>query len=467
MATQIVNNDPRATNTVSLEPSKGMSRVLSSVAVGDVVRFSVRQNPNQGRGLINIGGNLVKATLPEHLSTGDNLLAKVSSLDSQLLLQILELQKAGNIPGGSSLRVALQLSSYLQTSGGIGIRGHQPFMLPPALHELAANSQVLQKLFTSLGSTENLFDSNITLGQLLSATNGELAMALKDSATVIRSAVDNALLPASERLLQALQESLSRILEEGAQNNQSAARQLFQLSDTLARELKSNKSATGKEKALLQELVRDLNSANENPEMLQAKIDTILAKLHLGVTTKNVARSDIDPSSMGKLLQVSTRLEQMAATQETLNQLNPLMQALGEPALILFPFLFQGLIAHTEVTVDSNPGDKKGQGKGKGKSSKRGKTQEESYQRIHINVPLPSMGSVGVEIAHRSKEILIRFSVADEGVGEFVSGHFEELASILRKQGFQTTDLTTTVGAVQENAPHWSSGLPTKMSFVA
>ena len=64
---------------------------------------------------------------------------------------------------------------------------------------------------------------------------------------------------------------------------------------------------------------------------------------------------------------------------------------------------------------------------------------------IHAVVTYPNMTLVDVDIAHRSKEILVRFSVEDQEVGNFILEQLENLASLLREQGFEKAELVANV----------------------
>ncbi len=165
----------------------------------------------------------------------------------------------------------------------------------------------------------------------------------------------------------------------------------------------------------------------------------------------------------------------MAGNQEMLNQLNPLMQALGEPALILFPSLFQGLLAHSELLVQPRDGGQQ-RNRGKKKGSKDGSDADSDsddgpdtsgYQRVQMCVPLPTLGLVGVDVAHRESEILVRLTVPDEDVARFLLDQLEYLATVLKDIGFEKAELVANVGLPKEDSPAWCSELHSGTQFVA
>ena len=72
-----------------------------------------------------------------------------------------------------------------------------------------------------------------------------------------------------------------------------------------------------------------------------------------------------------------------------------------------------------------------------------------------------------MDIAHRSKEILVRLGVENPEISNFLLEHLEHLGAILREQGFEYAELTTQVGRKKERLPQWSFGLNTSESIIA
>ena len=91
MATNIINNNPNLVQTLKIETTQVLPRVLPTIAIGDVLRLNVRQNLG-GRGLLYFKGQLLQANLPETLKSGDKLQAQVQSQDNQLVLKILNVE---------------------------------------------------------------------------------------------------------------------------------------------------------------------------------------------------------------------------------------------------------------------------------------------------------------------------------------------------------------------------------------
>jgi hypothetical protein len=146
------------------------------------------------------------------------------------------------------------------------------------------------------------------------------------------------------------------------------------------------------------------------------------------------------------------------------------MQAIGEPALILFPFLFQGLVAQGEISLapkqQANPRQPKDQVEDEQEESDK-QGDHHSFQRIELTVPLPNIGPLDIMIAHRPGEILVRFTSETSLTKEFLIDNFPELEERLRDCGFTQTDLSVQTGITQNTSPTWCLALSKGTSFRA
>ncbi len=451
--------------------------MLPTLAVGDIARVVVRQGQQDGLGLILLKGQLIKASLPPTVKPGDTLVAQVTDTTDQILLKILNVLEEGSTgetghttAGGktptavASERLAEQLKLASYSPGSSGLRPPAPFSLPISVAELESQLQLsktqLAELSKALGSASDLTDANQAFDKLLAATDGATSAALRSVAKLINAFVERNTPPPADRLIQLIRGELDN-LYRSADDNFSASKSLDLLTSLIEKETKEAKK--GPEKEALRQTLQELTRSDSAP--VKTKIETALAKLEHSSTLEQLA-AKVAPRMLDELKQIAVRLDQMAATQELLNQLNPVMQALGEPALILLPFLFQGLFSHTEVTIDSHLPDKK-KDDGTDTDGKKGKKSSETYHRIQVNVPLPSIGPVGVDIAYKQKEIMVRMTVENQDVGSFLLEQLEHLAVILKEQGFEKAELVAHVGVKRENLPSWTLGLHAATSLFA
>lgn len=468
MATQIINADPTALRAVTVPNTPAIAEVLPALRVGDVVRFNVRQNPGSGQpGLIFINGQLIPASLPEFLNPGAKVFAKIANVEDKIVFRILQQQQPlSSLPGGPTTQVASDLQSLVKQSGPIGLRGLQAVILPQELKSLFGSNADLSKLLSSLDA-KTLTDPAQVLKQLIASSTGDLAATLREAAKLIRQLVDQSTESPTQRFLVALNAELSKLLQS-VEDNQASKQTLSLLINILTREVKDPKQAAGTQRELFQSLIANLKNARADLSEVKAHVQQAAAQL-LPLTTQTDSAKRKDLHLAGRLEQTAKTLESMASTQETIHKLNPLMHAIGEPALVLMPFIFQGLLSHSEITIDPKGGRKKQQqGKnGSGGEDGEGGDSTEPYQRIQVSVPLPSMGSVDVDIAHRSKEVLVRLSTPDPEKAQFLLDQLEHLASLLRSLGYERAELVANVGTKQENLPAWSLGLHASTSIIA
>ncbi len=482
----VTNNIPLPGNAAPqlyIDARQVLPQLLPTMAAGDVLRLTVRQNGLNGQGLLYYKGHLLNASVPENLNPGDKLLAKVLTNGDQLLFQILDFQKSQlgktstSITATTTSFLAESLQSLFKEAAPTNIGSTKPFNISQNLKSLGIEQNIIQSLFTNISSTETLANPNTALQQLLASTEGAFSPTLREAANNIKSYVQqqNVIpLTPENRFLAALQLELATLIEGSIHNNGDSARQLQNIVNVLTSEIQTNKKATPKERQLLENTLNELHRASISPEAQNQHIEVALRQLMNA--TQNVATralATLTPQAANELQQVATRLEQMANTLDTLNQLNPVMQAIGEPALILFPFLFQGLLHHSEVTVQPDGKRKKQQ---QGKKNKDGEgdggnedetPSEQRFHRIQVTVPLPHLGEIDVDIAHRDKEILVRFTAEDREKADFLLEQLQHLASILRQDGFEKAELQTHVGFKSESEASWSMNLSASRSVSA
>ena len=117
----VITTDPAASalKTLQIESTQLLPNVLPTLAIGDVIKVTVRQNPPQGLGLIYFKGLLVKAALPDNVSPGDKLLAKLTESNNNVVLKILEHEKTSAPESVSSLAPELlaDLDELVENTG--------------------------------------------------------------------------------------------------------------------------------------------------------------------------------------------------------------------------------------------------------------------------------------------------------------------------------------------------------------
>jgi hypothetical protein len=423
--------------------SQLIQQLMPAVAIGEIVKVTVRQNGADGQGLIGFRGNALKAALPPNLAPGDQYLAKVDLQGEKIILKLLDAVRT--TPAPQATRIANGLQQLASVPGAGTLRAPQPFNLNSTPEAPPNVERGLHQLMNALGSTTELADPGVAMNKLLGAATGQIAETLRETAELIRKLAP----PAGQTSpLEHFLRELRTITTKQMPPNE-AARALNSLIKNISEQL-DRKNLRGEEQQALGNLLKDLTNLLEKPEQLSAA----LAKY----VSNSAAKSNLErPEKAGnELQQIAARLEQLAATQESLGQLNPLMQAIGEPALILLPFMASGLLTHSEVAVDWKHDE------AQGNAGRAG-----GYQRLQLAVPLPNLGRVDVDVAYRGDEMLIRMHVAEAEAAEFLEKHLPELRQILATRGYARTEIRTSVGTSPDPLSIWPTQLGSETSIRA
>lgn len=474
MVTQIRNADPSQTKTLKIESTSLIPNVLPSISIGDILKVTVRQNPADGPGLIYFKGLLVKAQLPPNVAPGDKLTAKVTEEGDQIQFKIVELQKGITLGIASEEIPQLEadLEELIRSTGTGNLRGLNTFQLSETLKGISAFQGRLESLLAPIKSNELLADAKAAFEQLLGAADGDLGASLKESAKSLRDFIESHAESDAGKQLRLLKQELGKVFQTIAEDNSLAAYHLDELLESYERDAKVLKRFDNGEQEQVKATMRNLRSMragkpDQGPDELKAELQSAFRPLDR--LNPDIKDRVLDPKAAQELTQLATKLDQMAATQEALSRMNPIMQALGEPAIILFPFIIQGLISHSEVTVETKQlGKKKGERDILDENDGEGGKKSETFQRVQVSVPLPALGTIDVDIAHRPKEILVRLNVEDKAIGAFITEHLEDLAAQLRNHGFSKTELMANVGVKKgDEAADWSMSLHAATSIIA
>jgi len=477
----------QALNQLVIQSTQILPQAAPSITLGEILRLTVRQNTGQGQGMLYFKGNLIKADIPPDLTPGDHLMVKVTGNEGQLVLKILDILKPGQAPSiqyigqtgpqqaaqptaanALSSMIRSELERILKGPDTTAVGGAQPQTTAVDLSALSKLRPEIKNALLNLIVGGNEPNAQAAHAQLLASTNGSLVFTLKESASALQTLLAQGTMSPTERLLQTIYEEIASLLRERA-TAETAQHQIAKAAQMITQHLRESKELSETEVDKLHQTRELLKDVLGNPAKINESLEKVLSQLDkLGAKTEETSQR-LDPKTASELERLATHLEQMAQTQETLNRLNPLMHAIGEPALILFPFLLQGLLTHSEVTIGSRSGGKKKQQKsGQSEGDEEESAQETKlYQRIQVRVPLPELGIVDVDIAHRDREILARFTVETQEVGAFLLEQLEHLAITLKEQGFEHAELVANVGQKNDDSPLWSLGLHSSTSVVA
>ncbi|RMG41774.1 MAG: hypothetical protein D6719_07850, partial [Candidatus Dadabacteria bacterium] len=184
----------------------------------------------------------------------------------------------------------------------------------------------------------------------------------------------------------------------------------------------------------LNELTAEVNAALKEHRELSKEAFTA-AREKLKHIAKLLPESAKDLKETTRLLQ---NIEQFVRGQELAQQLSPLMQAMGDPALILFPTVIQGLMSHLKVQVENLNPDGEG---GTGGSS----TKKRDSERIRLVVTLPAFGKTEVDLFRENKNISLKIYVTDSAFASHIKALLPKLRERFSLRGFTETDIAVSV----------------------
>ncbi len=468
-------------NTVRIPSTQILPQTTAPLNIGDLLRFNVRSNPTGELGTLYYQGQLIKTALPSNVSAGDRLLARLEATGEQVVFKILEHIKtdgsstlgkgqaavtqsvSSSADGAASLKSPLeeltkQVQSILertqpQANDAVAESRNNPLSrsltaaaTPVPIEEPLKSGELQQLVETisqTIGKGDALGNAEHVSGKIQLSATGSAADILRQAADAIKLLLKDTpyQLPTTDRFLVLLQGQLTSLLEsiQTGSSREITSRLVDVLLHAINEELKLQKGGSStKASDALKLALTDLKLGKQDPAALEKHIESALNRVqnYLGTSMDGEASKRVDLKVVSDLRTLVNRLESLAQTHDTLAALNPVMAALGEPALILFPFILPGLLHHSEISIDPNAHrDKKG-----GKKSGAG---QDAYQRIQIRLPLPNLGPLEVDIAHRGTEILARVVTRDERTAKFLLEQSENLRLSLQTANFELIDYST------------------------
>ena len=470
----------------------GVTPVLN---VGDVVQLTVRANPKEGLGLVFLRGQLIQAQLPQDVAIGDRLLARLEKGGEQIQFKILEVnteelateaepnRTAAQVPSAIEHELTQVFEELIATLSDALPKEVQHFFLPEILRDTGpikgAQQPALtfaQELAKTLVDVAQAQDANALVAALKAVTNGSASDSLRAIAESIRGSIpaEGIPIPAADRVLDGLRQVLVLLVGQDSGDASLIAKTLDKILLSLQEELRPERRViTLEAKDILRKVQAQLLSAKDDPADIQKQAQHALLQLDSRSNTRSPHSLKDLQRATSELTGLANRLDLLAATYDSMNQLNSVLHAFGEPALILFPFLLQGMITHSELIVDP---DGKGNKKRKqdGDAGQDGHEEEGQggadaipFQRVQLAVPLPTLGLVRVEVAHRSTEVLTRITVASSEVASFLQEHMEDLTLALKDANLNLVDFTTGVGEADSKLLERRIAGETNTRFVA
>lgn len=218
--------------------------------------------------------------------------------------------------------------------------------------------------------------------------------------------------------------------------------------------------ATGELQKLLFQLTTELEAAEvkKAPEAMREVINKTLRamKEKFGIEKFTPEESKEIQTSMRAL----NGLESLLSAQDTLNQLNPVMDAIGEPILILFPMLTAGMLSKMKLSAEHPKVDPEEQKKNQGRSGN-------DLTRLRFSLELPSIGPVEINLAYGKGELFASFTFEDNEIANFAKAELPKLSSRFNALGFPSVTLMASSGRLKDVTPNWVRDLTIRDGVVA
>lgn len=167
-----------------------------------------------------------------------------------------------------------------------------------------------------------------------------------------------------------------------------------------------------------------------------------------------------DSASFQQFQRTMKNIENVSVTQNTLHQMNAVMQALGEPTLVFFPAILQGLFSTWQFSF-KRAQEAEDESKHGGHSG-----GVRAFERIELFVNLPHLGPLEINLAHRKGEILLNMTASSKQAGDVIQAGGAKLEKVFKGLGYAKASVNTVVGSPQGVTPSWYQEL-SRRSIVA
>jgi hypothetical protein len=199
-----------------------------------------------------------------------------------------------------------------------------------------------------------------------------------------------------------------------------------------------------------------LEKIEHNKASSVSKLSENLSKALDKLDTKFLSQISIEKETVLGPLNLSAlkNLENIASGQEMFQRLNPILQRAGEPMVLLFPFVMQGMLSRLEVNFSAKNIEKHDK-----KKKKKGTAQRAQFETIKFNLSLPNLGALSVNILHNQEEILALLNFENKVMAEKIEPALELLEVRMRAIGFQKIQISTSAAKLNTSRPLWLSAI--------
>jgi hypothetical protein len=475
---------PRANNDLNIDRS--LSRITPSaeststpkvaeiLAVGRVLAVNVHRQAQEG---ITYKGEFIKASLPDNIRHGEKLMVKVTENNELIVLKVIQKQSFESLAalkpqsalevflrslmGQASveqLKAAATSLAHLKSESLSGNTGLKELLAPQVLStgrpeevvkflRLLSNSSLIRGIDQARQSVESITELASSESSQADRLLNELTRALESTLRAVGSQKSNGSMQASH--ISNVTFSNNTSLGATLDSILSLITQITSKPDFLAELRNSNVELVN----LLFNLEKALNRSNRLTESGSKSVINLLSGM-LEALNFNRRATQNQTTASDPVRAINSILR----GQEALNLINPLMQAMGEPAIIFIPAFINGLLSKWEMAVyprlneDNSPAenDKK----------------TEQFETVELFLTFEKLGDIQIKIACSQDELLVNFTASDKRLASLIESRKDAVLLALQKFTFNSINIACTCGKTGGVVPAWYQAM-NRRSLVA
>ncbi len=471
-----------ATDSLKIKTTQILPTNAPDLKIGDVIQFLLKDVKANNVGILYYFGQLIEAKVPSGLKSGDVIRAEVQKQNDAIILKIKEILTTGNtntsknsanafiFETDSNLTEVLThkvefllktLDAVLNKNSELSNQTSSPLIQFPNTDlnvSESIDSQLLVSLEKGLKLLEKLLPKDSSLLNstkvkefLQNIKSGPLLMDLTSNIENLSTTLDQSSISHDSKFLLELFKRLPPLKDlllspNSIEDRNLLNQELNKLLLVIGKEIENSNSALVNQtptkinfRTSLQQIRNSLETLQtlDNLEEQNSALETLIKKTEIELKS-NIPRHLIDKEDIiNTSKKMLTNLESLVQSQEMLNRLEPILQALKEPQLLLFPFLLSGMLGFGKLAVDPD-GSRDEKHKHKNANKNDVKTPL-AYQGV---IPLPNLGQVQFNAVQTDNEIELSFSLEDDEKKIFLESHLSDLRADLASAGITTTSIS-------------------------
>lgn len=484
---QVTTSIPAPTDILQIKSTQILPTPTPDLKIGDLIQFLVKDIKANNVGLLYFFGNLIEAKLPPGLKSGDIVKAEVQKQNDSVIFKIKEILASAadtstNPDKGFILETDSSLTEFLSHKVEFLLKsldavlnknkiygphtdGNENLLPFPTIAPEDMNNSVLRELEKSLQILQKVIPKDLLLSDskkietaLKAIHDGSIVEDLQVTINQLNATLNNTGISHEGKFLIELVKRLYPLKDvlvdsEIGGNFEGINPELKKLLSIITREIDNSNSSLVTQtpskisfRSTLQQIkaslenLQNIENRDDKSSLLESLIKQTEGQISSAFPNELQGKEDI----LNNTKKMLGTLESLVQSQEMLNRLEPILQTLKEPQLLLFPFLLSGMFGFGELIVDP---DASKQTQDQGNRARRESTKKTfAYQGV---VPLPNLGQVQFNAIQTETEIELSFSLEDEEKKTFFESNLGDLRSELLSAGITTNSITLSTSTLK------------------